>query len=154
MGWLKLTNEENDRLINEIELVKNNSILLKQLRLQLWVIALSLAMTLIGGVLAAKTNLWHLFVIGLTVFMIFSYVCATASGHGMANISSIGNTGCFFVFFLPIYFLGWWWYMLTGWIYALNKHAELTKKNKQIFASYGVTNETQLELLLNNNSIV
>ena len=43
--------------------------------------------------------------------------------------------------------------MLTGWIYALNKHAELTKKNKQIFASYGVTNETQLELLLNNNSI-
>ena len=62
-----------------------------------------------------------------------SYLCASATGHGMVDLSELGS-GTGSVFLLPVNLIMMIVYILFGWLFALTSIQMLKKSNQQILS--------------------
>lgn len=91
----------------------------------------------IASFLLVETDLFaYVLCIGLLGAGIASYCCATATGHGMVDISELGS-GCGTFLYLPIYYLMYSYYIFSGWVYGLREKSILLKENERIISKHG-----------------
>lgn len=120
---------DRERLKENLQKIQHINTLLK--------IAAIMGIVALASLIFIETDLFaYVLIIGLLGAGIASYCCATASGHGMVDISELGS-GCGTFLYLPIYSVMYTYFIFAGWVYGLVAKSSLLKENEQIIARHG-----------------